>query len=163
MRLTTFTDYSLRTLIYVATAPEGRATVAEVAQAFDISENHLTKVVHTLGKAGFLANTRGRGGGLRLAVPSESINIGQVVRTTEASNTPAECFEWKGSTCPLVPVCRLKSAFRQAVNAFYDALDLYSLEDVIKNREEIITILFHPRRQARRKARGTPRRTGAAD
>ncbi|HET9763806.1 MAG TPA: Rrf2 family transcriptional regulator, partial [Casimicrobiaceae bacterium] len=75
MRLTRFTDYSLRVLMYVAAREDGRATIADVAAAFAISENHLTKVVHFLGKCGFLSNVRGRGGGLRLATPAKSINV----------------------------------------------------------------------------------------
>jgi Rrf2 family nitric oxide-sensitive transcriptional repressor len=83
MRLTTFSDYALRVLLFVATAPEGRARIADIASTYRISEHHLVKVVHHLGKEGLLANTRGRGGGLRLARPASQINVGHVVRTAE--------------------------------------------------------------------------------
>ena len=82
MKLTAFTDYSLRVLIYLAAQPQQRATIAEIATAFDVSENHLTKVVHCLGKNGWLANVRGKGGGLELAMPPELIGVGAGVRPT---------------------------------------------------------------------------------
>src|SRR5213083_2760091 len=85
MRLTTFTDYSLRVLMYLATNPRPRATIADIAAAFDISENHLMKVVHFLGKAGLLANMRGKGGGLRLAADPSTINLGYVVEITSSA------------------------------------------------------------------------------
>src|SRR5450755_3391376 len=98
MHLTTFTDYSLRVLMFVASAPEERTTIAQIARSFGISEHHLVKVVHALGKAGLLENTRGRGGGLRLAVPAAAIRVGQVVRATEGGDVPAECFERDSNT-----------------------------------------------------------------
>src|SRR5262245_13503920 len=93
MRLTSFTDYSLRVLIYLAAQPQRRATIAEIARAFDISENHLTKVVHFLGKHGWLANVRGKGGGLGLARPPQQVCVGMVIRQTEGGDLPAECFD----------------------------------------------------------------------
>lgn len=143
MRLTSFTDYSLRTLMFVATAPEGRATIAQVAQAFAISENHLVKVVHLLGREGFLFNTRGRGGGLRLAVPAARIHLGAVVRLTEGGDCPAECFQADGGRCSIAGVCRLSTAFSRAVEAFYDVLDGYTLADLVANRHDVAAIL-HP-------------------
>jgi Rrf2 family nitric oxide-sensitive transcriptional repressor len=92
MRLTTYTDYSLRLLMYLAAEPGRRATIAEVAMAYGISENHLTKVAHGLGRLGWLATVRGQGGGLELAVPPQQIGIGQVVRGTEGGDLPAACF-----------------------------------------------------------------------
>lgn len=142
MRLTTFTDYSLRVLMHVATAPEGRATIAEVARAFDISEHHLVKVVHLLGKEGFLVNTRGRGGGLRLAAAPRAINVGRVVRATEGPDVPAECFE-PGARCAIRGVCRLAGVLQQAVDAFYEVLDAHTLQDLIANRARVAAIL-HP-------------------
>ncbi len=144
MRLTTFTDYSLRVLMFLATAPEGRATIGEVAKSFGISEHHLVKVVHALGKAGLLENTRGRGGGLRLAVPAASIRVGQVVRATEGGDVPAECFERDSSSCNIVRVCRLKNVLAEAVDAFYKALDRYTVADLVSNRAKLAAILhFH--------------------
>lgn len=140
MRLSTFTDYSLRVLIHVATAPEGRATIAEIAQAFGISENHLMKVAHMLGREGILANTRGRGGGLRLAQPARAINIGRVVRATEGGDLPAECFG-HDNRCAISRVCRLRGALAQAVEAFYAVLDRFTLEDLVVNRAPVAAIL----------------------
>lgn len=143
MRLTAFSDYSLRALMFVATAPGGRATIAQVAQAFAISENHLVKVVHLLGREGFLFNTRGRGGGLRLARPASQINLGEVVRLTEGGDYPAECFQPDGGSCVIAGVCRLSSALAGAVEAFYAVLDRYTLEDLVANRRSVVAIL-HP-------------------
>ena len=142
MRLTAFSDYSLRALMFVATAPGGRATIAEVAQAFDVSEHHLVKVVHLLGREGFLLNTRGRGGGLRLARPASQINLGVVVRLTEGGDFPAECFQAE-SRCAIAAVCRLSGALAKAVEAFYGVLEGYTLEDLVANRRGVVAIL-HP-------------------
>ena len=145
MRLTAFTDYSLRVLIHVATAPEGRTTIAQVARAFDISEHHLVKVVHLLGREGLLLNTRGRNGGLALARPPAAINVGAVVRVTEGGDVPAECFEENGR-CVLTPVCKLSGVLADALAAFYRVLDGHTLADLIANRNSIDSILhFQPR------------------
>jgi Rrf2 family transcriptional regulator, nitric oxide-sensitive transcriptional repressor len=130
VRLTTFTDYSLRVLIYLAGAAEHRATIAEIAGAFGISENHLVKVVHLLGKEGLLINTRGHGGGVRLARPPTAINIARVVRLTEGADVPAECFDRETNRCALTAVCRLQPVLKEGVTAFYEALGRYSLEDL---------------------------------
>ena len=145
MRLTAFTDYSLRVLIHVATAPEGRTTIAEVARAFGISEHHLVKVVHLLGREGVLLNTRGRGGGLSLARPPKAINLGALVRVTEGGDVPAECFRPDGR-CVLTPVCRLSGVLAEALAAFYRVLDALSLDDLIRDRRGLAAILhFQPR------------------
>lgn len=142
MRLTYFTDYSLRVLIYVASAPEGRATIAEIAESFAISENHLTKVVHFLGKEGLLINTRGRGGGLRLAVPAEQVNVAAVIRKTEGGDAPAECFRVEENHCSLVGRCRLEHVLAEAIESFYGVLARYTLADLVKNKATIVKILF---------------------
>jgi Rrf2 family nitric oxide-sensitive transcriptional repressor len=142
LRLTTFTDYSLRVLMYVAAREDGRATVAEIARGYAISEHHLTKVVHFLGKCGFLSNTRGHGGGLRLAMPAKAINVGQVVRKTEGAIRPAECFDEAPSHCAIARVCRLRGVLDDAAQAFYRVLEQYTLEDLVADRRPLAKILF---------------------
>ncbi|GIK87645.1 MAG: Rrf2 family transcriptional regulator [Burkholderiales bacterium] len=141
MRLTTFTDYALRVLIYVAAHPQARATIAETARAFDISEHHLTKVVQLLGREGFLTNVRGRGGGFVLARDPSLINVGAVVRATEQS-VPAECFDAGSNRCVVTPVCRLKNVLGEAVASFYATLDHYTLADLVANRRAIARVMF---------------------
>ena len=140
MRLTAFTDYSLRLLMFVAAAPQGRATIAEVASAFDISEHHLVKVAHFLGREGILRNTRGRRGGLQLARPASAINVGALVRLTEGGDLPAECFDREHNTCLLAGGCRLQGMLRQAMEGFYAALDPYTVED-LKTRRSIARLV----------------------
>jgi Rrf2 family nitric oxide-sensitive transcriptional repressor len=143
MRLTTFTDYSLRVLIYVAAHPGERATIAETARAFGISEHHLTKVVQLLGREGFLTNVRGRNGGFMLARDPAQINVGAVVRATEQS-VPAECFDPSSSHCTVAPVCRLKDVLAEAVASFYATLDHYTLADLVANRAALARLMFRP-------------------
>lgn len=145
MKLTAFTDYSLRVLIYLATQTGRRATIAEIAAAYQISENHLIKVVHFLGKTGWLANIRGRSGGLELGRPPGEIVIGQVVRETEGAAVVAECFGEAGGACCIAPDCRLKGVLGEAVRAFYAVLDRYTLADLVNNREQLARVLFLPR------------------
>ncbi|WP_332746179.1 Rrf2 family transcriptional regulator [Hydrogenophaga sp.] len=142
MKLTAFTDYSLRVLIYLAAQPQQRATIAEIATAFDVSENHLTKVVHCLGKNGWLANVRGKGGGLELAMPPELIGVGAVVRQTEGVAVVAECFSDKGNHCSITRVCRLRGVLGEAVEAFHAVLDRYTLADLVQNRQSLAKVLF---------------------
>jgi Rrf2 family nitric oxide-sensitive transcriptional repressor len=141
MKLTVFTDYSLRVLIYLAAQPQRRATIAEVAATFAVSENHLTKVVHFLGKQGWLDNVRGKGGGMQLALDARHIVVGRVVRATEGQALPAECFGQDVSTCTIVKVCRLRGAMKEAVDAFYAVLDRYTLADLVHNRAMLTQIL----------------------
>jgi Rrf2 family transcriptional regulator, nitric oxide-sensitive transcriptional repressor len=141
MRLTSFTDYSLRVLMYVAAQPERHATIAAIAAAFAISESHLTKVVHHLGRNGLLANVRGRGGGVTLARPAESINLGAVVRAAEAEGALVECFDSMTNRCVITPVCGLRGVLVQALDAFYAALDRYTLADITRNRRSLQGVL----------------------
>ena len=144
MRRTTFTDYNLRVLIYLAIRPDTRATIAEIATAFAVSESHLMKVVHFLGKQGFLANVRGRGGGLMLARPPEEINVGAVVLLTEADSLPAECFDEDHDTCVISRACQLRKVLDEAVKAFYDVLNQYTLADLISQRRNLARLLSIP-------------------
>ena len=146
MKLTAFTDYSLRVLIYLAAQPQRRATIGQIAAAFDVSEHHLTKVVHFLGKRGWLANVRGKGGGLELAMPPELIGLGSVVRQTEGADMPAECFGEGGGHCSIAGICRLSGVLGEAVKAFHAVLDQYTLADLVHNRQALAKVLFsiHP-------------------
>ena len=142
MKLTTFTDYCLRTLIYLAAEPGRRATIAEVAAAFDISENHLTKVVHFLGKQGWADTIRGKGGGLVLGRPAARIGIGDVVRRAEGEVLAAECFGADAGCCCIAPVCHLRGVLQEAVAAFHAVLDRHTLADIVGDGAALAPILF---------------------
>lgn len=143
MRLTLYTDYSLRVLIYLGAQQAGdRATVQEISSAFHISKNHLTKVVHELGKAGYIETVRGRGGGIRLKQPPEDINVGQVVRQTEDDFQLVECFNRESNRCVLAPACRLKGVLQEALHAYLAVLDRYTIADFVQNQDEIQQLLF---------------------
>jgi Rrf2 family nitric oxide-sensitive transcriptional repressor len=141
MYLTQFSDYSLRVLILAGTYPERLVTIAEIATVYQISENHLMKVVHRLGKIGVLETVRGKGGGLRLAFPPTEINLGVVVRQTENDQPLVECFERESSQCCIVPACQLKHVLRKAEEAFYAVLDGYTLADMLKNPVQMAVLI----------------------
>jgi Rrf2 family transcriptional regulator, nitric oxide-sensitive transcriptional repressor len=142
MKLTSFTDYSLRVLIFLAAQPGRRATVTEIANTFEISEHHLTKVVHFLGKNGWLTTVRGKGGGITLAMEPQRIVVGEVVRHTEGAPMPAECFGTSAHQCRIERICHLKGVLQEAVDAFYRVLDRYTLADVAQNRSALERVLF---------------------
>ena len=133
MRLTLHTDYSLRLLMLLAMEPDELHTIEEIAQRYDVSRNHLMKVVQTLARAGFVQSLRGRSGGLRLARPAARINLGAVVRATEDSFALVECFDRERNTCVVAPACGLRGPIEEALQAFLGVLDRYSLADLIKN------------------------------
>ena len=148
MRLSTFTDYSLRVLMYLAAKPGERATIAQVARAFGVSEHHMVKVVHSLGRAGWLSNIRGKGGGLELAVAPEKIVVGKVVRHTEGPAVMAECFD-DANECSIVEDCRLKGVLAESLKAFYAVLDRHTVADIVKNRQQLAKVLFFDSRPRR--------------
>lgn len=131
MELNRYTDYSLRTLIYAGLHVDRTFTVPEVATAYGISENHLVKVAHNLGKMGYLETKRGRYGGFRLAHLPEEINVGQVVRRTEPLAL-VECLGHDGGKCPINRACVLKRVIGEARDAFLETLDQYTLADLLK-------------------------------
>ena len=124
-------------------APQRRATIAEIATAFGISRHHLTKVAHGLGRNGWLANVRGKGGGLALAMPPQHIVIGAVVRLSEGADLPAACFAQDGEGCAIASVCRLRGALAEAVLAFYAALDRYTLADLVHDPARAVAPAVH--------------------
>ena len=141
MRLTVYTDYSLRLLMYLAVKQDGLATIAEVADRYVISKNHLTKVAYQLGAAGYIETVRGRKGGLRLAKPASSIGLGELVRHTEPDMALVPCFEPIDAPCPIRPACILKRALDKARRAFLEALDAYSLGDLVRPRGSLRALL----------------------
>lgn len=140
MRLTGFTDYTLRTLIYLALQPDRLATIADIAGAYGISVNHVMKVVHQLAVAGDIATTRGRRGGLRLARQASNINIGQVVRRTEPDMALVVCLA-PCQGCVIQDRCVLKRALNDALAAFLAVLDQYTLADLVAPRRELAELL----------------------
>ena len=130
MKLSLFTDYSLRVLMFAALKGES-FSLSEVAESYDISRHHLVKVVNYLAKLGYLETRRGRGGGIALGMQPEDIRIGMVVRRTEDSPFIVECFDKQHNTCPINGSCRLKGALAQAVTAFYETLDRHTLRDLV--------------------------------
>ena len=131
MRLTLHTDYALRLLMHLAVTPDRLATISEVAEAFAISRNHLVKVAHGLGQAGFIETLRGRGGGLRLARAPQDIVVGDVVRVMEEDFRIVECFDPAANTCRISPACRLKGLLGDALDAWLAVLDEATLADLV--------------------------------
>ncbi len=131
MRFTRYTDYALRVLMYLGRKGEELSTIKEIASRYGISENHLMKVVHQLGRHGYITTIRGRQGGMRLAAAPENINIGEVVRATEDDLNIVECFDGTRNDCPITGVCGLTSMIGEALQAFLAVLDQKSLADVL--------------------------------
>ncbi|MCF6344129.1 MAG: Rrf2 family transcriptional regulator [Devosiaceae bacterium] len=132
MRLTRFTDNSLRVLIYLTLNKQRDATITEIAEKVAIPRNHLMKIVHALSKKEFIKTTRGRGGGIRLALCAKKIKVGDVIRKMEERLDIIECYKPR---CPLAGSCRLKNVLGEATNAFLSVLDNYSVNDLVAQRE----------------------------
>ena len=132
MRLTRYTDFALRVLLYLAARPEGLSSIASISRAYGVSQNHLMKVVNDLANSGYVATVRGRSGGVRLGRDPGEINIGAVVRHTEDSFQVVDC-----GTCVIAPVCGLSSALDDAVKAFLGVLDGYTLADLMTTRAQL--------------------------
>ena len=145
MRLTVYTDYALRLLMYLAVKDDGLATIAEVAESYGISKNHLMKVAHQLGVAGYVGTVRGKGGGLRLARRPHDIVIGEVVRRTEPDMALVPCFAPENESCAIFPNCALRGALSKARDAFLSALDGHTLADLVRSRAPLRRLLaFKP-------------------
>ena len=142
MRLTSFTDYSLRVLIYLAIRGEQNTTIARIAQDYAISKNHLMKVVQELGQKGYIAALRGKNGGLQLKKLPADIRIGALVREMENDVALTECLG-DNNQCVLTPACGLKIILSDALNDFFARLDTYTLEDILpmEKRAELVKIL----------------------
>lgn len=148
MRLTLHTDYSLRVLIHVGVADGQLITINDIAKTFDISKQHLMKVVNNLSQKGYLDTVRGRGGGIRLSRPPRDINVGEVVRETEETLGVVGCLDQRGY-CPIQRVCELRSVFDEAIQAFLAVLDGYTLADLIKPQRALSSLLLFDQHAAR--------------
>lgn len=141
MQLSAYSDYALRVLIQTALRRPNRVTVDEVAETFGISRHHLVKIVHDLGRNGYLQTQRGIGGGFTLGRLPEEIRLGDVVRLCEETDTVINCIEKPGQPCRLYPACRLKGVLGEAAAAFFAVLDNYTLADLIRQPSKIRAIL----------------------
>lgn len=130
MKLSLFSDYSLRVLMYAALKGDA-FLLDEVTAAYGISRNHLAKVVQNLAKLGYLDTRRGRGGGIQLALAPEAIRLGKLVRETEDEPAFVECFDPVTNTCPINGSCRLKGILAESLNGFYASLDRHTLRDLV--------------------------------
>ncbi|MRV70196.1 Rrf2 family transcriptional regulator [Duganella sp. FT92W] len=136
MRLTSFTDYTLRSLIYLGMHRDRLVTIQDIADLHDISKNHLTKVIHQLGVTGLVETVRGRNGGLRLGKEPEEINIGAVVRQSESDFFMAECFDTENNSCVLDGNCYLKVKLKEATEAYLQVLDGLTLAKLLPRQRE---------------------------
>ena len=139
MHLTRYTDYSMRMLLCLGAQPDRVSSIAEIARAYSISQNHLMKVAHDLGKAGYVEALRGRSGGLRLARPADKINVGEVVRQTEQGFELADC-----GSCVIAPACGLSGVLDEALAAFMAVLDRYTLADLLRKRAKLVRLFDLP-------------------
>lgn len=138
MKLTNFTDYSLRALIYIAVHSDHLCTVKEISESFDISYHHMTKVVHSLAKHDYIITKKGKNGGMSLSQSPNKLNVGDIVRTLEPNFYIVECFNTVENSCNITSICQLKHAFSDAYQAFISELNKYTLADIAINKVELL-------------------------
>ncbi len=135
MQLTQFTDYALRTLMYLATAPDQLSSVKTISSHYGISNNHLVKVVHRLSQFSYIETTKGKGGGIKLSKNSLTLRLGDLVNTLEPNMCIAECFNPETNTCRITDYCQLKHYLFEANQSFIDTLNQYTLADTVKDKK----------------------------
>ena len=128
MRLTLYTDYSIRVLVFLTARTEGLSSISEISETYGISKNHLMKVVQELGKAGLINTVRGRSGGIKLARPASKISVGEVVRLTEDGFDLVDC-----GSCIIAKACGIRGILKEATQAFLAVLDRYTIGDLPKS------------------------------
>lgn len=139
MRLTQYTDYAMRVLLYLGARPDKLCSISEISRAYGVSQNHLMKVVNHLVRVGYVASVRGRFGGVRLARPATEINVGAVIRQIEEGFDLVDC-----GNCIIAPACGLTVALREALKAFMDVLESYSLADLLEKRADLLSLFGVP-------------------
>lgn len=142
MRLTLFTDYSLRTLMYLSQHQNRVCTAREIAEKYDISLNHIVKVVHKLSQLGFIDSMKGKNGGIRLNREPAKINLWHLIKGLEPDFSVVECFNTSSNTCRIVLACGLRNIFQEAMQAFADTLAKYSLADAIAKPQLFAELLI---------------------
>ena len=138
MKLTSYTNYALRSLQLAALNAPGLVRIDDVVQIHQLAKPHVRKIVHELGRAGLIVTHRGRSGGFQLAMPADKIVVGDVVRLTEGAMDVVECFDPDTNTCPLIGVCKLSRAFQQATQAFMAVLDDLTIADIASNKAQLL-------------------------
>jgi Rrf2 family nitric oxide-sensitive transcriptional repressor len=141
MQLTQYSDYAIRTLLYLGLHREEVVPVTAIAEAYGISVNHLAKVAQMLTREGFVRAQRGKNGGLQLAQEPGSIRLGEVVRRTEPNFHLVECFDAAHNTCPIAGACRLARVLEEARGAFLRVLDAVTLGELLGNEQELVQLL----------------------
>lgn len=136
MKLTQYTDYCLRVFMYLGARDDGRATIREISEHYAISRHHVMKVVYELGQKGYLYNVRGKNGGIRMAIEPAHINLGMLIRDVEPDMALVECFS-DSNQCCLTPVCVLRKALHEALEAFLEVLERYTVADLIAPRAQL--------------------------
>ncbi|MGE0679522.1 MAG: Rrf2 family transcriptional regulator [Candidatus Binatia bacterium] len=144
MQLTSYTDYSLRVLMYLGVKGKQLSSISEIAKQYNISRNHLVKVVHKLAQEGFVRSQRGRRGGITLGYPPSAISVGEVVRRMEGDMPLVECFRRATNTCPITPVCQLSGILTEARTNFLATLDRYTLADLLTNQQRLSRLFSLP-------------------
>lgn len=135
MQLTVFTDYGLRSLMYLAAHPDRLCSVKEIAEHYGISRNHLVKVVHRLAQLEYIISSKGKGGGIRLAHDPCTLKLGDLVRALEPNMNVVECFDRETNTCRIISGCQLKHFLFDASQAFINSLNMHTLADAVKNKD----------------------------
>ncbi len=138
MKLTSYTNYALRSLQLAALNAPELVRIDDVVRVHGLAKPHVRKIVHELGRAGLLVTHRGRSGGFQLAIPATKIVVGDVVRMTEGALDVVECFNPETNTCPLIGVCKLSRAIQQATNAFMAVLDDLTIADIASNKAQLL-------------------------
>ena len=133
MQLTNFVDYSLRSLMYLAAKPGKLCTSKEISEYYGISHHHIVKVIHRLAQLGHLVSSKGKGGGIKLALPAESLKIGDLIKQLEPTMQLVECFNQDTNSCKISNFCQLKHFLHEANSSFIESLNHYTLKDAIKN------------------------------
>ncbi len=134
MQLTSFTDYGLRTLMYLCAHSDRLSSVKEISEHYGISRNHLVKVVHRLAQLSYIETTKGKGGGIKIAANTEKQGLGDLIAALEPHMNIVECFDVKTNTCRITGTCQLKHYLFDATKDFITSMNKYTLADCVQNK-----------------------------